>query len=40
MLHIDNLLDKYSYIKEDGKPTLEDIIVSLERTDYDDKIFD
>ena len=35
-----NMLDKYSYIKEDGKPTLEDIIVSLERTDYDDKIFD
>ena len=37
---VDNMLDKYSYIKEDGKPTLEDIIVSLERTDYDDKIFD
>ena len=37
---VGEMLEKYSYIKEDGKPTLEDIIVSLERTDYDDKEFD
>ena len=37
---VENMMNKYSYLKEDGKPTLEDIIVSLERTDYDDKIFD
>ena len=34
------MLEKYSELKPDGKPSLEEIIVSLERTDYDDEIFD
>lgn len=37
---LSDILEKYSYLKEDGKPTLEEIIVELERTDYDDKMFD
>ncbi len=39
-LPIGEMLEKYSELKPDGKPSLEEIIVSLERTDYDDEIFD
>jgi ABC-2 type transport system ATP-binding protein len=40
-LPIDDMMEYYSYLKQDDKPlTLEDIIVSVERKDYDDKIFD
>lgn len=39
-LPVADMIEKYSYLKEDGEPTLEEIIVSLERTDYDDKMFD
>lgn len=31
---------KYSYLKEGSAPTLEEIIVGLERADYNDEIFD
>lgn len=37
---VNSMLEKYSNLKKDGKPTLEEIIVSLERKKYDDKIFD
>ena len=40
-LPIGEMMEHYSYLKQDGKTlTLEDIIVSVERRDYDDKIFD
>lgn len=40
LLPKDEMLKKYSYLNPDGSPTLEEIIVSLERTDYDDEVFD
>lgn len=40
-LPMNKMMEHYSYLKQDGKTlTLEDIIVSVERRDYDDKIFD
>lgn len=40
-LPIDEMMECYSHLKQDDKKlTLEDIIVSMERKDYDDKLFD
>ena len=38
-LPIEEMISKYSDSREQRR-SLEDIIVSLERTDYDDKVFD